>query len=116
MITLPRPPTLNTMYRNVPRVGRVKTKKYKSWISDALRDLKFHGYEPCTTKCAVTIRIGKHGKVKEDIDNRIKAVLDILVAAGVIEDDRLVWSVSATWMDWKDWNRCEVEITTWEGD
>ena len=45
-----------------------------------------------------------------DIDNRLKALLDILVAHQVIEDDRLVVSVKGTWVAPGSGDACRVKI------
>lgn len=110
MIKIPRPPSTNSLYFNRKR-GRTKTKKYTQWIIDASYEVAKQKPEQVNEKCAVSIRVEKRGKVKEDIDNRIKATLDLLVATEVITDDRLVWRVTAEWADIKD---CEVTVEPWK--
>jgi crossover junction endodeoxyribonuclease RusA len=106
MILLPRPPSTNSLYFN-RKGGRTKTPAYAAWCEEAGWMLKTQRPEPVEGKVEVEIRVEKRGKVKEDIDNRIKAVLDALVSAGVIGDDRAVWRVTAEWADIKD---CQVEV------
>ena len=91
------------------RKGRAKTKAYQDWITVAGYSINKQRPEPIHERCAVTIRVEKRGNRKEDIDNRIKAVLDVLVKNHIISDDRLVWRVSAEWAD--DIKDCEVEVT-----
>jgi len=35
---------------------------------------------------------------RADIDNRLKAMLDVIVKAGIIEDDRFVTAIAAAWL------------------
>ena len=109
MITLPRPPSTNSLYKNL-RKGRAKTVAYQTWI--VAGQIAIYQQKPpmFRERVAVTIRVEKRGKVKEDIDNRIKSVLDLLVTCHVIGDDRLVWRVTAEWADIKE---CEVEVTSY---
>lgn len=90
------PPSVNGIFRNVHGRGRVKTKAYKAWLKAA-------GWE---VNCQKPIRIA--GKVEiditckrpsgnSDIDNRVKAALDLLVTMNLIDDDRYVERVRAQW-------------------
>lgn len=107
-LTLPIPPSANTIFRNVPGRGRVKTAAYVKWRADAalgLRVIQKAGH--IDGPVAIHIRV-KRLRKNSDIDNRIKPTLDALVEAGVIEDDRHVQRVSAEWAD--DVATCEVEV------
>jgi crossover junction endodeoxyribonuclease RusA len=106
MLKLPRPPSTNSLYFNRAR-GRTKTKAYNAWIAEASVAIYRQKPPPLTGVVSVTIRVEKKGKAKEDIDNRIKAVLDVLVKMHVINDDRMVWRVTA---EWADVEGCEVEV------
>ena len=110
MIRLAKPPSTNSLYRN-RRGGRAKTKVYSAWLEAASWQVKVQKPKRVEGKCAVTIRVEKRGRVKEDIDNRIKSVLDLLVATDVIEDDRNVWRVTA---EWADVSGCEVEVKPYD--
>jgi len=93
-VTLPIPPSVNALYRNVPRRGRVKTGVYKAWIvraKTALEDQKPPKLQPpysVSILCDIDHR--------SDISNRIKAVEDLLVDFGVITDDRWIENVKAS--------------------
>jgi crossover junction endodeoxyribonuclease RusA len=100
MITLqlPMPPSTNALFANIPGRGRVKSAAYKRWITEAGWMLRVQRIAPITGRVRVTIRVQQTAKRKADIDNRIKAVLDLLVKNRVIEDDRHVEAVTAQWV------------------
>lgn len=82
------PPSVNEMYRNVPKKGRVKTTDYKRWALYACAAIK--GCVPAKScvrgKFAVAINLP--AKMRGDIDNRVKGILDALVTSGRIDDDK----------------------------
>lgn len=88
MIELPLPPSLNTMFRNVPGVGRVKTGDYKTWQKRASTALTFAAWDVPAKPYIITIRLNIDHR--SDVDNRVKPVLDLLVRHGVIEGDQWV--------------------------
>lgn len=85
-INLPRPPSVNEMFRNVPKVGRVKTAAYKNWISTASWLLHAQRPNPIQGKYRLLVLVGP---TRADIDNLAKAVNDLLQSQGVVENDRL---------------------------
>jgi crossover junction endodeoxyribonuclease RusA len=95
-ISLPTPPSLNSIFRNVPGRGRVKVTSYKNWEMAALLSVKAQRPTPIMGKVTVDITVKRS---RGDIDNRIKACLDILTKAGCIDDDRYVEEVTARWGD-----------------
>ena len=98
MINLPYPPTLNTIWRHGKR--HYKSKKYKAWIAEA--DLAIIQQKPVKIKGKIHFQVllGKPDKRKRDLDNvGAKAILDRLVAHGIIEDDSLVESIFMAWAD-----------------
>jgi len=100
------------MYRNVRGKGRVKTKRYLAWIE--LAGLSIHGGIGKHCKFPgdvfIHIKIKRPDRRKRDIDNLIKAPLDLLVSCGVINDDRYVEKVTAEWVyDGPDGATIEIE-------
>ncbi len=77
---LPWPPSVNTR-------ERYPTRSYLEWVDDA--GAAIIAQDVCTTTGTVEIEIelGAPSKRKWDLDNRAKAVLDLLVLHGIIEDD-----------------------------
>lgn len=82
------PPSVNSLYTNVSKRGRIKTTEYKGWLDATL---------PFATLIAATNRLKGEVTVdyffelgtsfRGDICNRIKPVEDLLVKAGFIADD-----------------------------
>jgi Holliday junction resolvase RusA-like endonuclease len=89
-IDLPRPPSVNKLYANVPGKGRVKTPDYRSWIDQAgwLIRAQRPGKIQGEYKLLVLI-----GPTKADIGNIEKALSDLLQDHGVVENDRLADSI-----------------------
>lgn len=111
-IKLPLPPTVNSMFANRRGGGRQRTKKYNDWRQEAYLAAvaqpdtslnMFSGPVMVDITC-------RRPRKNCDIDNRIKPVLDLLQAAGVIEDDKHVMEVRARWGDVEG---AEVSITHW---
>jgi crossover junction endodeoxyribonuclease RusA len=108
MITLSLPilpPSVNALYRNVPGVGRVKTKRYKAWQAEAGWALAPHlrGHKTITGDVRVNIILKRRG----DIDNKCKALLDLLTTHGVYADDKQVCALS---IQAGDIEGCVIEV------
>lgn len=113
-LTLPMPPSVNAAYANVAGVGRVKTAKLKQWIEAAgwqaktslpkSRDPLFLG------PVGVTIDL-ERPTARSDLDNRCKAILDLLTVFRVWADDS---QVSELHMRWADIEGCQVTVTAVE--
>ena len=68
------------------RLLSIPSKTYKTWQTEALRQLK--RYQPISVyPCALTIVLWGATKRRYDIDNRATSVLDVLQDAGILEDD-----------------------------
>lgn len=95
-LTVPAPPSTNALYRNVPGRGRVKTGAYKDWAGRAGWTLKSQA--PAAVPGRVIIIIGiERESAASDIDNRVKALFDLLVTHKVIKDDRYVTAFAIAW-------------------
>lgn len=94
-VEIPMPPSLNGAYANVAGVGRVKVTKYRQWRVAA--ELIIRASIPNAKRIAgkVNVHILLPLKMRGDCDNRIKPVLDALVASDRIDDDRNIQWVSA---------------------
>ncbi len=106
-ITLNLPPSVNSMYRHVG--NRVyKTREAKDWITEAGWELMSAKIKPVKGKVYVGVHL--YLKRDSDIDNRLKAILDLLEEQRIIENDSQVYHLTAT----KDKDiknpRVEVEI------
>lgn len=95
-ITIPCPPSVNALYRNVAKVGRVKTGAYKDWSSHAGWILKSQNPASVPGRVLIVINI-ERASAASDLDNRAKAILDLLVTHKVIKDDKLVTALAMAW-------------------
>ena len=97
-LVLSMPPSTNTLYRNVPGKGRVRTARYRTWAVSAGWELKSQKPKPIDGPVDIRVAIGPPRK-GWDADNRVKAVSDLLVEHRLIEDDSwpTVRSVHAEW-------------------
>lgn len=83
-------PRLSDCFNNNVRNGRIKSKKYKSWIESAGREIVAQRPQilpllPVKTPCKVVMMIPT--RVGRDLDNRFKASLDLLVLMHILKDD-----------------------------
>jgi Holliday junction resolvase RusA-like endonuclease len=90
-VEVPIPPSTNHLWEIVFRRGRptkVKTKQYQSWLEVAVLQLRVGlGKAPVPACVAILIRGGKGWGKHRDIDNVVKAVIDALVHAELLQDD-----------------------------
>ena len=88
--TLPLPPSVNAMYRHFGHTV-YKTQEAKAWIREASFLLKAAPF-----KDKVAVNIDYYFKRDSDIDNRIKALLDLLQSKGIITNDNQVYRLVVT--------------------
>lgn len=98
-VTLPIPPSTNGLYANIPRRGRVRSERYRSWSNAAGWELKRQRPGKVMGHVAISIEVERSSERRQDVSNRIKAVEDLAVEHGLIEDDSLVTRVEAEWVD-----------------
>jgi Holliday junction resolvase RusA-like endonuclease len=79
------PPSLNGMYFNFPGHGRVPTTKYTGWKAIAGWEIRAANPTKISGPYRFTLLLPE--KLRGDIDNRVKATLDLLVSLGVTPDD-----------------------------
>lgn len=96
-VTIPAPPSTNGLFANPRSKGRrFKTAGYKDWIAEAGRKLKDQRPAPVPGRVILVVNIERQSALS-DIDNRAKALLDLLVAHRVISDDRFVTAIAFAW-------------------
>lgn len=94
---LPSPISVNSIYRNVYGMGRVKTARYRTWEQAAGWALKSAGpIVKISGPVWLTFRIPRPRSTM-DIDNCLKAYIDLLMSLGAIDDDRNVTGLFAEW-------------------
>lgn len=109
-VVLPMPPSLNNVYATVGK-RRVKVQSYTdwrelcSWIIAGVppRDFRIGG--------PVTVQIELPAKMRGDLDNRIKPILDALVGSKRIDDDRNVKAIHA--IKTRDADDALVTVSEW---
>ncbi len=90
ILGLPFPISVNAMYRNVLKVGRVKSTTYKQWLAEAQASVlqnKVRG--SIEGPYTMEIEVDRPDKRRRDLTNLIKGVEDFCVSQGYVEDDSL---------------------------
>lgn len=105
--TLPFPPSVNGLYFNLKKGGRVKTTRYQNWIKEATTQLNKQSYgvrhviTPLTPlfkqPVEVSYVVGRPDKRTRDLSNTLKALDDIMVSYGILKDDSLIHKFTAEW-------------------
>lgn len=90
-LNLPRPPSVNNLFVNVPGKGRIKSADYRNWIATAGWMLK--AQRPASIKGGYRVLI-LVGPTRADLGNCEKALSDLLQTHGVIENDRLCQGIA----------------------
>jgi len=91
---LPAPPSTNNLFLNaVGRGGRIKSPGYRSWIKEAGWQLRLAHPGKIMGTVGVGVTLALAGR-RPDVDNCLKALLDLLVTHEVIEDDAQVVELS----------------------
>lgn len=103
------PPSTNELYCGPRRA--YKTKKYSAWIRGELRHLLSQRARPAQMPVSVTIQVPESNR--RDADNYGKPILDLLVRAGVLVDDRSDY-VKALSISFAAIDMCHVKIETME--
>lgn len=96
-LTLPFPPGVNNLYFNVPRVGRVMSERYKAWQREALTAHREQLAGHVAGSFRLTFSFDRPDYRRRDLDGLLKAPIDFLVKAGVVEDDHLCQAISLSW-------------------
>lgn len=99
--TVSLPPSANNLFRNVPRVGRVKMPEYKAWekANEWLVTLACNDGRKIDGPFALTVKVGKPDRRRRDLDNILKPTLDLLVRCGGVKDDSDCQRIEASWSD-----------------
>ena len=114
--TLPVPPSTNALFRNLPRrpavagkkqpPGRARTKAYDTWLKTALQQLVVQKVPLIEGEISVTLVVPRGA----DLDNQLKAILDSLTKAYVIEDDSKIGHLNVAWHHNDTVDHCVVNV------
>lgn len=98
LIAITQPPSANKLWKRVlGRGGRAPSKEYRDWLVMAQTELRLQDARPVHGAVVIVMNV-ERGSALSDIDNRIKPTLDLLVKSGLIDDDRYVAAVAASWV------------------
>lgn len=109
-IELPAPVPLSACFKNVwvrsKTTGKVvqtraPTGRYMAWQSEAMKMIMAQKAKPIKGRVSIYVRLVAPDKRHRDAGNTDKSVMDVLVKAGIIEDDsnRFVRRVTFEWRD-----------------
>lgn len=90
-ISLPMPPSSNNMFVNVRGRGRVRSENYRKWSREAGWTLVAQRPPKFKVPVKISVEINPPNGRAFDLDNRKKALLDLLVEHQVIPDDSWRW-------------------------
>ena len=99
-VWLPVPPSTNALFVTFKARGgieRAKTKEYKAWITAA--GLMLNVQRPIPIKGRVEVEVMVKRNNRRDLDNHLKALMDLLVGHSLIEDDRRIEKLTICWHD-----------------
>jgi crossover junction endodeoxyribonuclease RusA len=96
-LNIPIPPSTNNLFINRGKY-RAIAPEYEQWRQQAGWILKSQRPKHISGEIDIEIKCQRKS-ARSDISNRIKAVEDLLVHCNVIDDDRFVQSVKASWAD-----------------
>ena len=94
--TLPFPPSVNNLFLNVSRGGRVKTAKYRAWEKQADAAMP-SGIVRLQGEVLAVYTLGRPDKRRRDVANCEKAISDTLTRWGVLEDDSQIVDIRLRW-------------------
>jgi len=99
-LVLPFPPSVNRLWRASKGGGVYRSPKYADWRRLAMWQLAGQAKgKKVTGPYKLTILAVKPDKRKRDLGNLEKAISDILVSQGIVEDDSLCDWIVARWVD-----------------
>lgn len=115
VITLPAPISTNALWtiRRNQRTGAAymsRSSAYVRWLRDCGWLINSQHVTPIKGWYAITLFLGVGSKI--DLDNALKAAMDLLQHQGVIENDRLCAQVLMLWSDRVDGLQIAVTPTT----
>jgi Holliday junction resolvase RusA-like endonuclease len=87
-----RIPSKKNSKQIIRRGGRsflVSSQKHNAWHTDALWQLKEQNIKPMTGPLSIEMKFWFPDKRKTDLTNKAESVMDLLVDAGIIEDDNV---------------------------
>lgn len=91
-LRLPIPPSVNSAYANIPGVGRIASKRLKNWKREAGWQILIQKPTRVHGPYNLTITVPK--RMKGDLDNRLKGIIDLLCELRITPDDSQMHGVT----------------------
>lgn len=104
-LSLP-PLSVNNLFGNKGR-GRFATQLYRDWQARAFLELRRQGSWHVPGKVRISLKFSRK-QTRADLDNLAKPVLDVLVKAGRIADDRNVQELRMAFADGVNGTRIDI--------
>lgn len=99
-LTLPMPLSANALFANKGSGGRIKTEAYNAWIEEAGWILVGQRPGKIDGRYELSLHVARpKTAIKQDLQNRLKAVSDLLVKHCVVSDDSLEEKITLQWSD-----------------
>lgn len=100
---LPMPPSIWSLYKGFGSAQH-KSKEYKAWLTEAgwmliAQRNKQGSFKRFPADVEVVVRAYRAGSKGRDLDNILKAILDLLTGTQTIVDDKYVVAIDAKWID-----------------
>ena len=110
------PPSVNRIFFNrkpgEKGRGRGKTQEYRDWRQTAGWEAKAFAKPLAQGNYRVVIEASRPDKIRRDVDNFIKPVVDMLAATGLTPDDCHMDEVTARWVPGLSKKRLKITIET----
>lgn len=104
---IPIPPSVNHLFRTTDG-KRYKTSEYGDYVNLVMQQLVFVQKVPhLSGEVALFAEIRRFSSMS-DLDNRLKGLIDAVVASRVIDDDKHIIEIGAKWS--KEVATCKVRI------
>ena len=95
--TFPLPPPLSALTNNVYKRGRVPSKRYVAWKKLVTPYAYFTPRIELSGDVVAVYAIGKPSKARMDLDNRSKAIGDLMTEWAIITDDSNIVDLRLYW-------------------
>ena len=108
-IVLPLPPSINRLWRTSKNGGMYRSGKYAEWRTAAIWQASVQVKSKAIAgKYKATFQFVRPDKRRRDLDNLLKAAMDVIVSAKIVEDDHLCEWLEARWV--KEGPQCLIVL------
>lgn len=93
---VPMPPSVNRIWRRGTNGNMHRSAEYRDWLGHAGWVLRSQRPRRVAGRVVILVAIERVDK-RADIDNRVKALFDLLQQEKIIRDDKLIVGFAASW-------------------